>query len=61
MTKPLPVSDLGRVLSVHIVNVVIPEGSSFRMGTMSIRRLPRSPLHGPKDWSPRGEIPVARR
>lgn len=61
MTKPLPVSDVVSMLSVHIVNVVIPEGSSFRMGTISIRRLPRSPLYGPKDWSPRGQIPVARR
>lgn len=56
----LPQPDPKPVLVFH-VNVLIPEGSSFRMGTIAMRRLPMSPLRNPKDWSPRGEIPEARR
>lgn len=56
----LPQAALKPVLVYH-VTVLIPEGSSFRMGTVAMRRLPLSPLRNPKDWSPRGEIPEARR
>lgn len=55
----LPQASLKPALVFHVV--LIPEGSSFRMGTIAMRRLPLSLVRNPKDWSPRGEIPEARR
>ena len=44
------------------VAVMIPEGSSFRMGTITLSRQRYAALLGPKEWSPRGKfVNIARK